>query len=1222
MKKVCNILFLTIFLLSICTVDVSAATESPCSWDNLYHNPSKILPNKNASGHTDEALVYEITKVEMTGDVLNLYGWAFNSVYDTELTGWGGPNGGNATVSLTWYPAKYGEKDFAKINDNEKVKMDVIFATPGNSSDSGPKYYDYTYINCFKTRDSNGERYCMDNKGGKNDSTRGSNNYGSATPQLRGGFKATINIKEKYENGIFKKGEEYRLRLEFGMIKKNGIEWGHAKDVGIYDELVGDEVHNYRFIVDDTVGKIEVSDLSKSAYITSDSVLPNGTSGHFCNNSPAAKLTNTTYFYQGREYKLGKNIVTTCRGPQGHCSSQSQGIGAANMYEILGGPRDRYNKIPNTSTNISYYVPVSLMELKGTVTLKIDKNEEDDDPGICEGDEIYYLYYFVEDGVPEDFKGNIQYNSIYKDAEILKKLNFASNLDFSDQTEGALSTKTLKKDFDKFYDNFWKAIESGSGYVEDDGKYYLVPSVFYKWKTGNGIGEKYTFQKDKGSDKNSYVPNYKKIDANTAASGLGYQLTVKDSADYSEKKNKPLSIKTGTTALAKDGMFKKFAVYRITVCRDEEKKSNCPDTVNQAMCVESDSGTTFVFNENDDKTTCTIPKGNNSGFVAIESYETRGYCTMACKEDTQGFLPTAKETAAGQYFKLDNYVPKIKANRTCVTTKLDYDKFDSDKKNVEPGLIKAYNVYRDWLSYYKNMVSRDGLTGTVGGGTMTCGTDANGDPVQQSVPVETYFYWEVDAYSGAPNGTYWGDKSEKYSGTCSFSCENGVVTANPCTGQTLSEYKKSVYDTTKGLKDSFDGLQDTYSDIFVSYNKCFNWAQSTTDTYTFGGGGGLEPPKSIGSTRGDHTSSYLYSFEPKVTFYYPDPDGSIFPVEYEYKYGTRDVDMIGFSNQKDFWAYKATPDNRYENGGAALDPDGNQYYIKCTGETCKESMKINIPIYKNGAVRRDESVQYTYHLPDVFTSVPSGRVTTKPTSSGTFLQLDKEAVPVNINTLAGTYNYQIKIADLKDKLRLSKEGNNPDDNFDKRFNGSQPNPRGALNAGENYVCHYKVVNDIYLPGPKKFNFFYRVVDTYDINPLNRTLGYNWTTQKATQIRKVIQEDSLSYETLTNSKDRDKFEFILTPVTMQTIRKYNAKQTITDDGYADWDLECADYGERVSGVNGYHCTSNFITCLAGGKGDNCADIIGDAHDNGDYTYEDLKHNRDLLIEKQNKLDGRG
>ena len=55
-----------------------------CSLDNAYYNPTQMI-NARKNDNINSHVVYNIAFMDIDGDTLNLYGWAFNNGYDNVL---------------------------------------------------------------------------------------------------------------------------------------------------------------------------------------------------------------------------------------------------------------------------------------------------------------------------------------------------------------------------------------------------------------------------------------------------------------------------------------------------------------------------------------------------------------------------------------------------------------------------------------------------------------------------------------------------------------------------------------------------------------------------------------------------------------------------------------------------------------------------------------------------------------------------------------------------------------------------------------------------------------------------------------------------------------------------------------------------------------------------------------------------------------------------------
>ena len=123
---------LAVFAAVFSPSNTHAYTKDPCSSSNPYWNGASIV---NFGSHenyskSENSLIYEITDLKMNGDILEVYGWAFESLYDTYL------DGSHSQVSFAFYP----EGEFG--NTEEYVPLFVNYSYEGNLY--GLKFYDYT----------------------------------------------------------------------------------------------------------------------------------------------------------------------------------------------------------------------------------------------------------------------------------------------------------------------------------------------------------------------------------------------------------------------------------------------------------------------------------------------------------------------------------------------------------------------------------------------------------------------------------------------------------------------------------------------------------------------------------------------------------------------------------------------------------------------------------------------------------------------------------------------------------------------------------------------------------------------------------------------------------------------------------------------------------------------------------------------------------------------
>lgn len=1299
-----------------------------CSTSNPYYDSDATVKMPDITSSSTQSLIYDLSEIKMNGDILEIYGWAFNTQLDTDL--------GGVTTSGRTSDDAYVNFVLSPSDGSGDIPFTVQYATPGSSS---PKYYNLTYWNCVRSSDGaevnvNGTQYttggyCINKQGDSNN--KRDNTYGDTMPLLQGGFKASIDLSTLPEN------KTYTVKMQFTHNNPANTVSSTYKTITGNPAVVDPSVDAYTgpsTLVNGLQMAIDISgfkDKDKVSVVVGSGRLLSS-DGLYCNSIATGNRSTTKY--QKSTYTIGPNVVRACRGGTPNCSSSS--AGSINLYELYVNPS---TGAPGSTGGA--YAPATWLNFQGTFTIstmleRAPETPQEKVPTVCNGQDIYYFYYFFLASLNDAYGGTAgKWMTTSADAtkfgdyEILEDLGFNSNSEMAKE-EGIYYIN--KDNLNWYYTKLKSATSSSDRYIKEGNKYYIA---YDSWCAVLDDGSTKCYDAISGCELNAdgsinttssacanpgFVNNGNfditeymnatvnldvppdgqdalQINAIGNSTGLGYKFGIKRFfKGYTSGRRSMLDI-TQKAVPTSNGQELHPAVYLITFCKASTPQ--CDDEVDPAVCLDNDVGTEVVFHENNDLKTCTIPKGNNSGFTIIESSETENpagdsYCQVACKEDLDIELPGGKETAAGQYFLLDNYVPKISATRTCVTTEIDYDDFDSDLTTIETELKRLYNIwqdYADYLSVLNNItptaqpvsyrqccdcwggcssgyvvyvsssssfssvgnISNAYVYGTVDTNTINALRD-NGVIVYRSYNITTIqndldsgnidavltnssnasLFSDIRSICQCESGTYtkytWSVAAKTYpnsslsfaadsgveGGTCGVSCYGTTRCANELTAK-----RADIQTKTTQAKNNYVAKLNEYKNTINAYNACFSWIDNTMNATVTG--------TTISATSTTLKGNYLYSFEPTVTFYYPDTDGQVFPVPYTYVYGT-DVDKVGFDITNTYWTKGSTVDNSYSSGGSSTSNKEYRGILKCTNGSC--SMDTTVYFYTNNYIRRDESVTYTYHLPAVYSTIPDGKVHNYKPSSEEYVTLEDESVPININTRAGTYDYSITISGLKDTLRESKETKNPDDDWDDRFNGNGSTGIGALNAGDEYVCTYDVVNDIYIPGPNigdpgKLNFFYRVVDLNDINPNNRTLGYNWSDSRGDSVRSRMASTAADYTLLTASANNAKFEFTLTPAIMKEIRSYNATQSRyggSNSAYADWDLNCDDYD-----TGGYHCYSNFLTCLASGgrnyeTGYNC-NMFGSSLNNysriSDYTDTDLNTNRTILINKQNALDGR-
>ncbi len=968
---------------------------------------------------------------------------------------------------------------------------------------------------------------------------------------------------------------------------------------------------------------------------------------------------------------------TYCDAPGGGSAKDKAGRTISGTFNITGSPISRkkpgdvggdMKRYPVSYAGGTAYIPITSAELVSSSGLQlktVGKNVPGESgesnpsggsgysgpsgstsvtapeaPSACEGSEVYTFHYFflaeLNNNTPN--LPNSAAGTKWGDRYILENIiEVESNEELGDLSEGYTPiTGSGEYNLQWFYSHLRSALGEQEKFAREGNTFYISYDEYLgnntngEWRP-NPLAEKVGTS---GNFENISVEATNISISRSNARDLGFQFDIYRT--FATTNNKKL-ISGGRiyTGGAYDVLFQP-AVYTIKFCKSSEEPpvKQCKDYVNSAACFGT-SGTRAVFYEDDDLANCALSPTAQSGFTLLDESETTSpsgtaFGRVACKEDLDIFLPTNKQTAAGEYYRLDEDGgydnPHIKAVRTCVTSQVSYSALDSELAKYESELPSLYNKYQDQLYAYNNFpaMSKTSETGTC--------EDEDGEEKTYTITK-----WKIPSLSSL-NGeyNYDGTSEKEYIGSVPSECkgDDAPIKSDTTPEEEYAEAKAAVKAAADESRNSYNTMLKEYHQTILAYNEMFKWEEKVVDT-RYNASSSSAATLSLLSPKSNNTK---YSFNPTVKFYYPDPDYSVLGSPYI----KNDADQVVISKgapatSKWYWGMGTKPSNKYDdpNGGLTI---VNRKLVNCKGKTCKSSDWLDGKFISNSALLRQETIEYDYKLPRVYTTIPDGRVTIdKPSRS--YLELEPEAAPVNINTLGGVYVYTISINDLKDDLRkglYSEYGNTEKDNWaegppdsgETRFAkewvlGNEKNP-------QQYECTYTVINDIYIPEePQHFNFFYRIIDTEDINPNGRTLGYNWTDGRGSQVETMMAANEESYQKLTNSPDVDKFVFTLTPDLMKQIRTYNAHQTSRSDGYADWDLNCSNYDTS----EGYHCYSHFLNCLTGGPGEtgqgSCGEIVGNNYaaavatefesKKSNYTLSELQTNRRLLITKQRALD---
>ena len=93
---------------------------------------------------------------------------------------------------------------------------------------------------------------------------------------------------------------------------------------------------------------------------------------------------------------------------------------------------------------------------------------------------------------------------------------------------------------------------------------------------------------------------------------------------------------------------------------------------------------------------------------SLDDYQANKYCRVSCKEDWNfslskfGNFTGDHAVNAGSYFQIKNDV-FIGGSRTCVTTKIDYEKYQSDQEKLAKAVVAAWNDYVKYRAEYSTV---------------------------------------------------------------------------------------------------------------------------------------------------------------------------------------------------------------------------------------------------------------------------------------------------------------------------------------------------------------------------------------------------------------------------------------------------------------------------------------------------------------------------------------
>lgn len=616
------------------------------------------------------------------------------------------------------------------------------------------------------------------------------------------------------------------------------------------------------------------------------------------------------------------------------------------------------------------------------------------------------------------------------------------------------------------------------------------------------------------------------------------------------------------------------------------------------------------------------------------------YCKVYCKEKYEFNMPTAKITRSGGYFTLST---AISAERDCYTASadnptqgIDEAKFVDDLVKLQEEYIRAYNEYlknkagaEAWNSVYANRET----SGTDGcDGSCICGPEqvpviVNGITVdyeqgdcQGYAPsnCETVYIYTYDfSYTGVEpvvNGSGV-NRTVTYRDVPRNEDNDPFGTANNCgcggkcgsDGTSDAENKYQSYvDGMSTAKTKMQNIADEITEKIRRYNDC----------------SGSIPNSNISSLATKNPTSKGWDndmrFDPTVTFNYNQ--------DYMNQMnGTFEQTSVSGPSTSTTMYCTGNVDDQYNclSGG-----DESITTKPFTITTCNENgcSPVTITIGSAKWIQKSKTASATYAPNNEFSTYTQyGTIKFKHDAcSGNdclWSNLPEDALPVSLITQTGVFPFVINYTNIGQDNSTGALGRLAGNSTSvlTEYNELDPSVRCTttddyLTQDAGYVCHYLTnCNDeehcdftcddenncefteddcdddhctltcenCIFDGETN-NFSYRTITLNNLNPNERSLGFNWSNVKGQATQKAVEDDGETiYET-------PQYSYTLTPSNLSKIREYNNQagsytNAYIPDEYAsrvgNTSLSCQtmSYNGEDIGLN-YNCRSNFLELI--------------------------------------------
>jgi len=528
------------------------------------------------------------------------------------------------------------------------------------------------------------------------------------------------------------------------------------------------------------------------------------------------------------------------------------------------------------------------------------------------------------------------------------------------------------------------------------------------------------------------------------------------------------------------------------------------------------------------------------------------YCSVYCKEDYEISLPGAQYTNSGEYFDLNP--TKIKLTKTCyaggpkgAVGGIDRDQYIEDIQQQQKDLIDAYNKYSE----------RKAQTAAVAAGsadstleTKDCDENTYYKKTKSNIPYTAYKITGCSNSTGvctiakdgnAKTEVTWG---KEYATTPDSSISNSATSLD---GYSCTQNSNGKYNCTRACSstlafDDEDGpdpisfntvknKQTIIEKTITDYKKCFNW---NFDVCL------------------NEIVDFDYS-EPYSDIDYSEVPNTETKGDISYAYGT---DLSGSNIDGDVSLETIMYTGCDEESGCSLSTEATK--ISTKAKYTKET--------RNGYVEYDNTTQFK-------TNYPHGTIdtVTNPDDVKSPYEYLGAVFPVALKRDQGVYNWTLSFKNLGEKFA---DGGCSTGRIDEVANAIGKTLNTELGYACVYVvdcddCDYECVCPDNLPtgyecvvtktdqegqicefteptpkcpdcdvycincifdGDDAYN--YRTISLSDINPTNRTLGYNWSNYKGQETKKDIEKVNES------AYKKPEYSYTLTATQMKEIRDYN------------------------------------------------------------------------------------